>query len=368
MRLAVLLIHYHTPELVREALGALRRDLSGTGLEVDWVLVDNGSDAAGRELLRSLPIRVLEPGRNLGYAGGINLGVDETRAEWIFILNPDVVVMEGCARRLLEALEEGAGVAGPRLYWDRDRRLLLPPAERRDRRSELVASLALRGGAWARLGRRRWRRHARRHWQGSETMPSFALSGAFLATSRQVLARVGPFDEEYRLYFEETDWLLRLRRQGLSSCLVPSAEATHLYAQSSEHERRAGEWFEASAHRFRSLHYGRRFASLLHRLAPENSSPLPPSRRLGAGVPELSLAGFSGPLWVEISPHRHGFPAAGERVVGGAARPWRLSQEVWERLSPGEYRLQIVSAGGRETPPLSFVKPHGDRGEGAQPP
>ena len=47
MRLAVILVHYHTPELAAAAVEALRADLTGTGIEVEWRLVDNGSDEAG---------------------------------------------------------------------------------------------------------------------------------------------------------------------------------------------------------------------------------------------------------------------------------------------------------------------------------
>ena len=50
MRLAVILVHYHTPELAAAAVEALRADLAGTALEVEWLLIDNGSDAPGRGL------------------------------------------------------------------------------------------------------------------------------------------------------------------------------------------------------------------------------------------------------------------------------------------------------------------------------
>src|SRR5205807_2507113 len=73
MRLAIVIVHYHTPALAAEAVAALAADLAGAGIAddiADLVLVDNGSDAAGREILERLPVRRLDPGENLGYAGG----------------------------------------------------------------------------------------------------------------------------------------------------------------------------------------------------------------------------------------------------------------------------------------------------------
>ena len=65
------------------------------------------------------PAAVLDPGRNLGYAGGVNLGVRETSADHVVVMNPDVWVQEGCIGSLIAALG-AAEVVGPRFSWDPD--------------------------------------------------------------------------------------------------------------------------------------------------------------------------------------------------------------------------------------------------------
>jgi len=353
--LAVVLVHYHTPRLAAAAIGALRRDLgagqgAAAGLEVEWLLVDNGSDPAGRELLAGLPVRLLEPGRNLGYAGGVNLGVTSSHADLILLMNPDVLVLPGCAAGLVACLLEGAAAAGPRFYWDSGRRLLLPPAEARDRRGELLAGLAAaRDAGWAARARRRSRRHCRRHWQAVAPLPSHALSGSLLAVTRAAWERVGGFDEGFPLYFEETDWLLRLRRAGLPARYVPAAEAVHLYGRSAALEPRAAEWFEASARRFRRRHYGAWFARALERLA-RGAGRRGPAASLPAPPPEgLDLAGYPRPLWVEISPNPAGFPAAAERIVESApAGRWHPPAEIADRLAAGAWWIRLSDERGRD--------------------
>ena len=290
MRIAVILVHYRTPELAAAAVEALRRDAGGSGFEIEGILVDNGSDEAGRAVLEGLGFERIDPGENLGFAGGVNLGVSRSRAETIVVMNPDVVVLHA---------------------------------------------------------RRRWRRHARRHWEARAPLASYALSGSLLALTRAAWNRVGPFDEGYRLYFEETDWLRRAASLSLPARYVPAAEAIHYHGRSAVQEARSGGWFEESARRFRERHYGRWFAALLERLdrRPRRAPEAPPDAIAEKGL-DLSVYPF--PLWVEVSPNRSRFPAAAERLAAPIAETWRLPAEIVGRLAGSELALQVVDARGRE--------------------
>ena len=368
MKLSVVLVHYRTPELAAAAVESVRRELArptAAGLAVEILVVDNGSDAAGRARLADLPVELVEPGENLGFAGGVNLGVERAGGDAFVLANPDVELLPGCLPRLAAALAGGAAAAGPRLVWDRGGRLLLPPTERRGRASELLARLADRGPRWAAFARRRWRRHARRHWRATEAIPSLHLSGALLAVARPAWERVGPFDEGYRLYFEETDWLLRLHRAGLAAVYEPRAVAAHAFARSAAREPRAEEWFEASRRRFAARWYGERFERIAGRIggAPGGAGlPLPLARpgRPALDLGELLARPRRGPLWVEVSPLARGFPAAAERLEGGSGR-WELPVPIWEGMTPGTWRLTLADERGRELAAASFVRPEGGR-------
>ncbi len=340
MKLAVVLVHYHTAELAVAAYEALAADLRDCGLEAEWFLVDNGSSAKEREVLLSLDVRLLVPeeGRNLGYAGGANLGVRASGAEAVILMNPDVEVLPGCAAALLKALEQGASAAGPRFYWDRDRHFLLPPNERRTRREELLRLAGERSAFWARVGRRRWRRHVHRFWTSRERLRSYELSGALLAFRRRAWEELGGFDEGYRLYFEETDFLERLRRRGGEALYVPEAEAVHLYAQSTVGEPGAAGWFVESARRFRRRFYGTAFSGLLESL---DRAWRKPARPAAEGV-----VGNGSPAWLELSAAGVGYPAAARPWAGEAC--WELGAEIAGRLPAGTYYLRTVDAAGRE--------------------
>lgn len=362
MRLAVVVVHYQTPELAATAVDAVLQDAAGSGLEIEGLVVDNGSDAAGRELLDGLPFARLDPGSNLGFAGGVNLGVARSRADSIVLMNADVRVLPGCLGGLVDSLRAGAAVAGPRFWWDDGQRLLLPPAEERSRTAELLTLAAARRERWAVRARRRWRRRARRHWEARRPLPSYALSGGLLALTRSAWERVGPFDEGFRLYFEETDWLRRAARAGLPARYVPAAGAVHAHGSSAVREARSGLWFAESARRFRERHYGRWFAELMETLDGRWRGPAPRARSTVPAV-GLDLSGYPLPVWVEVSPNPSGFPAAAELLTSLPCGPWSLPAEAARRLAGAELALQVVDERGRELARLTLEAGSGSAGE-----
>ena len=357
-KLAVALVHYRTPELVAPAVAALREDAGASGLELEIALVDNGSEERDREAWRGLGLARIESGGNAGYAGGVRRGFEATAAPLVVAMNPDVEVRRGCLAALVEALESGADAAGPELHWDGAGRVLLPPTEERTLAAELLSILAARGfETIARRARRRWRRHARRHWDAVAPIASTSLSGALLAFRRDAWNRIGPFDEGYRLYFEETDWLLRLARAGGRSLYVPAARAAHWHARSSFREPAAAVWFAEAEQRFRRRRYGSAGSALLSfagRLgAPEEAAEAALSAEAKDAPPEVDLARLGltrPPAWIEISPRRRGFPAAGARTNGVAA--WRPPADVWRREETPPLWLRAVDARGVESGPI----------------
>jgi GT2 family glycosyltransferase len=360
MSLAAIFVHYHAADWLAAAVASLRADLERDGLEAEVVVVDNGSQSPERERIRSLGVSYVDAGGNRGYAGALNLGIAETKADYLLLLNPDIEVLPHCCSALLQVLEAGTAVAGPRLYWDRAQRLLLPPTETRTRSSELLRICAPWHARVAHLARRRWRRHAQAHWLASGPRTSWTLSGAFLGVRRDALARIGPFDEGFKLYFEETDWLERARRRGFRSCLVSAARAIHFYNQSAAGEPATRAWFAESARRFELRYYGPWFVRAKEKVAAWGPSARHVGLQAPEGMPAVDLGGLhlngSTPAWLEISPSPLGFPAAAESLGHAGQGQWRFPADVWQYLAPGTYHGRVVDVLGREPFAFSFTR------------
>jgi len=353
--LDVVIVHYHAASLVADAVEALHRDARGSGLSVNIFVADNGSTAEERELLQSLDVKYLSTGRDAGYAGGVNFAFPHTHAEQLILMNEDVIVLPGCLRALHRALMDGAAVAGPEFFWDRDRVFLLPCTEERSRGNELLKVAGKRSPAHLQRARRRWREHARRHWRSVQPMASLALSGALLAFRRDTWDAVGPFDEGYQLYFDENDWLLRVQRAGLQSLYVPGAKAIHLHNPKLGQEPDRLQWESESFLRFGNRYYGETFMRRLFRLGgrPGVIPKWEPLTGNGAiDIPPVA----AWPLWIELTPSPFGYPAAAARISDRATRRWQLPPMNGLRFLTGTYYLQLVDDNGEEIRSYAFQR------------
>jgi len=80
---------------------------------------------------------------------------------------------------------------------------------------------------------------------------------------REEWTRLGGFDEQYFLYYEETDWLWRARRAGARLGIAPDARVVHRWGHSTWRHRDLEVIEESSRRRFRDRHYGRSWRALL---------------------------------------------------------------------------------------------------------
>ncbi len=361
MKIAIILVHYHTPDLLLTAVEAVKSDLESSGLKGEIIVIDNGSRPEDKELLNSLNVKLIDPGENLGYARGVNLGVQNTDADYFIFMNPDVEVLPGCIEALVKSLDNGASVAGPRFYMNRSKEILLPPLMELSRTNEIKWRLSVLGPSWGNWVRTSWRESAKIQWLAESPVVNYNLTGALLAIRRDAWIKVGPFDEKYQLYFEEADWLLRLKNKKLKSYYVPQAEAVHLYNQSAITEPKAKKWFEESSIRFRKRHYGYLFTSFLNHAVPMlarlpifgggNQSNNNNSLSL-TGLPVIDLSACTDvrntPIWIEVSESPLGIPAVAIPIHDPNLTLWRFPREIWDKLESKTYHFRTVDNEGNE--------------------
>ncbi|MGB8650524.1 MAG: glycosyltransferase [Mycobacteriales bacterium] len=195
--------------------------------ELELVVVDNDS-CDGTEALVGAAwpgALFLQTGRNAGYAAAINQGVAKRRGQGpVLVLNPDTRLQPGCLENLHRTLARpGVGIAVPQLQ-DQAGRLLTSlrrePTVLRALGSALLGARADRFPLLSEVvvGDRDYARPCTADW----------ATGAALLISADCLGAVGPWDESFFLYSEETDFCLRARDLGYALRYDPSAVALHL--------------------------------------------------------------------------------------------------------------------------------------------
>ncbi len=359
--LSAVIVNYRSAALAAGCVASLRREAAGAGVPLEVVVVDNSAEPDERAFLGTLDqVRYVPLATNAGYAGGLNAGVGAATGDVLLLANPDLVFPSGSLPPLIRALETpNAGAAGPRFTWDEEGRWLLPPLWLPSPGEEVAKILARSRLAWGAPLRRAWHAVALPQWEASSPIAVPGLVGALVAVPRDVWTRVGPFDDRYPLFYEDTDWAVRLAHEGLSAILVPASRVVHLHGQSTARSAEGSlAAFLVSEQRYFDLH----FSGAARALRGAAGALLPAAAARDVPVvrtpPRLEWS-FRGRVLVEITTVPELAPAAGRFVEEGFLD---LAGADWERVPAGPVYLRVterasgdvlVSTAFRKDEPLS---------------
>jgi GT2 family glycosyltransferase len=191
--------------------------------ELSVIVVDNGSsDGSALAIRRHFPtVRLIEVGRNLGFAGGNNVGLAaalESGAHLVFVLNNDTILSPDCVSELVRALDADPAVG------------IVGPLMQRTIRPDLVDM----GGDFD-----FWfgEVHLHRYVVGKTPeglLPIDYVWGCGLMVRAQVLHAVGQFDPKYGAYFEDADLCMRARACSYRTAVSTRARMVHKVGRSGE--------------------------------------------------------------------------------------------------------------------------------------
>lgn len=271
--LAVIIVNYNTPELVSEAVASLLATRGEIPLEI--VVIDNASRrgdlraalaphearCAQEDVAAPVRLQVIYSERNLGFTGGNNLGIRNSSAPILMLLNSDATVCPGCLQSCLDYLAKHpeVGVLGPKLLDPQGTRQLSCR-----RFPSFRTALFNRYSFLTRLfPNNRWSQ-AYLMSDPSDTdepRPVDWVSGAAMLLTRRVYDVVGPLDEAFFMYAEDVDYCLRVHQAGFEVHYLPRAEVVHRIAGSSRLVPFQTIWWRhRSMWTFYYKHYSRRIA------------------------------------------------------------------------------------------------------------
>jgi GT2 family glycosyltransferase len=207
---AVVIVNYNGEGLLPDCLAALAAQ---TRAPAEIVVADNGSRDGSLALLRARHpgVRVLELGRNFGFAGGANRGVAATSASWVCVLNSDATPAPDWLAQLTAAPRDER-------TWALGSVLVSAATGRIESAGDQYAPA---GYAYKLLRDRPLEDLPR------EPYPVFAAPGAAPVFRRDVFDALGGYEERFFLYYEDVDLAFRAVLAGYHALLVPSARVRH---------------------------------------------------------------------------------------------------------------------------------------------
>lgn len=236
---SVLIVSWNGREHLEQLLPSLERQDPVPGLELELLVLDNGSsDGTAAWLAERHPrVRAIARQDNLGFAGGNNLLAAEARGDVLLLLNndmraePDLVAQY--ARMWREAPPDVAGLAGVLTDWE-------------GRCLDFGSGIVTFDGHAFGIDQGRSLAAARLPAPGAEV---FFACGGNLWISRRAFLEAGGFDAGYFAYFEDVDLGWRLWAGGKRLLACPAARARHRQSATSVRlgDTRRGALFERNA-------------------------------------------------------------------------------------------------------------------------
>jgi GT2 family glycosyltransferase len=209
MQTSIVIPVWNGAAVIGQCLDAVCARAGDELLEV--ICVDNAStDDSARLIAERYPhVHLIRQPVNLGFAGGVNAGIDAARGEVFVLLNQDCVVHDGWLIALIHALDARPqfGIAGCAIFS--------------------VDGALNHAGATV----RRPDAYGIHLTDPGDNRPRGVeyVTGAAMAIRRSTWEKVGRFDEGfYPAYYEESDYCYRARRKGLEVGYIPDARITHL--------------------------------------------------------------------------------------------------------------------------------------------
>ncbi len=227
-----ILVNYNGDADTIECLSSLKAQ---TGIDCRPLVVDNASAPGSVERIRAAhpDTEIIGAGRNLGFAGGNNLGIRralETGCDFLFLVNNDTALEPNCVSLLTQCARQTprAAVIAPAMYWYSDRTRPWFTGSRVDTAHGEI-------------------KHVLTDLRGAGIHAPFEIpwvTGCAMLVPAAAMQQIGGFDARYFCYWEDVDWSFRARAAGYGLTLCPDAVLYHKVSASAKKVRAHALYYE----------------------------------------------------------------------------------------------------------------------------
>lgn len=244
--LSIIILSYNTKELLRNCLESIKKSKTN-GLIIETIVVDNASSDGSPDMVqKEFPwVRLIKSKKNLGFAGGNNLGLKKASGRYILFLNSDTIVSSEAFKKMILFMESdkkiGACTPKTMLFsggMDPDCHRGFPT---------LWASICYFSGLERLFPKSKiFGQYHQFYLDLTKAHEIDAGFGTFMMVRKEVLKKVGDWDESYFFYGEDLDLFYRIKKAGWKVMFYPESLATHHKGASSGLRRESKEVTQAS--------------------------------------------------------------------------------------------------------------------------
>ena len=215
-KVSVITVNFNQPLVTEQFLSSVFRENTYSPIEI--IVVDNGSknDHTKEWQAKFNDVIYLRSEKNLGFAGGNNLGIARATGDYLFFVNNDTEFTPGLIKKLADILDENpkAGIVSPKIcYFDEPNKIQYAGFTEMNfntGRNKCMGQYEIDKGQF-----------------DNSTGPTGYAHGAAMMVRKDAIDKAGPMPENFFLYYEEMDWCEKIKRCGYEIWVEPKATIYH---------------------------------------------------------------------------------------------------------------------------------------------
>lgn len=203
------------------------------GLQAEVIVIDNNSTDQSMEYLEPAfsQVRFISNNENIGFAKACNQGLKLASGKYILFVNPDTIVPEDCFKKCISFLEQhaDAGALGIKML---DGRGYFLKESKRSFPSPLTSLFKLFGLSRLFPRSKIFSKYHLGNLDENKNNEVDVLAGAFMMIKKEVLEKVGSFDEVFFMYGEDVDLSYRIQKAGYKNYYFAESSIVHFKGES----------------------------------------------------------------------------------------------------------------------------------------
>lgn len=230
MKLAIIIVTWNSANEIAACLDSLK---SAQVQHEIWVVDNNSSDDTVNIVSSQFPdVRLVSNTENVGFAKANNQAIAQTTSDYVLILNPDTLVIEGTVERALEEIEARpqVGLLGVKTL-NADRSLQASCFRFPTLRMNVAEQFNLH---YLFPLKARGRIFLSTFWDHSTSRSVDWVLGAFMLVKRSAIEKAGNLPEQYYMYGEDLDWCYQICKAGYQVWFASEASLVHYGNKSGE--------------------------------------------------------------------------------------------------------------------------------------
>src|SRR5687767_4903679 len=235
MLLSVVIVNYNVREFLEQCLVSVQKSINYLNNEAEIIIIDNNSTDGSIEYLQpGFPgVKFISNNENLGFAKACNQGIERTSGEYVLFLNPDTIVPADCFQKCISFFKShnDAGALGVKMLNEKGKYL---KESKRGFPSPAASFFKLFGLAAIFPRSKLFAKYYLGYLDENNNQEVDTIAGAFMMIPREVLERVGGFDESFFMYGEDIDLSYRIKKAGYKNHYLAETSITHFKGKSTQ--------------------------------------------------------------------------------------------------------------------------------------